>query len=148
MLRVDKERGFIDLSKKNVVPEEISACELWYNKGKVVHSILRNVAEHNILYDKCQHAFDAFTLAVTQPDLVFEGLNITDEVRQNLVQNINNRLTPHKVQIRADFVVTCFQYEAIEAIRVAGKELSNDKFHLRYIKVVLRNSLQSYSISY
>jgi translation initiation factor 2 subunit 1 len=146
VLRVDKERGFIDLSKKNVVPEEISECELRYNKGKLVHSILRNVAEHtntdiNILYeniawplyDKYQHAFDAFTLAVTQPDLVFEGLNMTDEVRQNLVQNINNRLTPHKVQIRADFVVTCFQYEGIEAIRaalLAGKALSNDKFNI------------------
>jgi translation initiation factor 2 subunit 1 len=130
MLRVDIERGLIGLSKKNVVPEGISECELRFNKGKVVHSILRNVAEDNIHYDKCQNAFDAFTLAVTQPDLVFEGLNITDEVRQNLVQNINNRLTHHEVQIRTDFVVTCFRYEGIEAIRAAGKELSNDKFNI------------------
>jgi translation initiation factor 2 subunit 1 len=109
VLRVDKERGLIDLSKKNVVPEEIPECELRYNKGKIVHRILRNVAEDNILYDKYQHPFNA----VTQPNLVFEGLYMTDEVRQNLVQNINNRLTPHEVQIRAKSVVTCFLYEGL-----------------------------------
>jgi len=45
VLRVDKEKGYIDLSKRRVSPEDVQACEEKYNKSKMVHSILRHVAE-------------------------------------------------------------------------------------------------------
>ncbi|PHU21511.1 Eukaryotic translation initiation factor 2 subunit alpha [Capsicum chinense] len=45
VLRVDKEKGYIDLSKRRVSEEDISACEERYNKSKLVHSIMRRVAE-------------------------------------------------------------------------------------------------------
>ncbi|KAF3631217.1 Eukaryotic translation initiation factor 2 subunit alpha [Capsicum annuum] len=45
VLRVDKEKGYIDLSKRRVSEEDISACEKRYNKSKLVHSIMRHVAE-------------------------------------------------------------------------------------------------------
>lgn len=45
VLRVDKEKGYIDLSKRRVSEEDISACEERYNKSKLVHSIMRHVAE-------------------------------------------------------------------------------------------------------
>ena len=73
VLRVDKEKGYIDLSKRRVSPEDIAACEEKYNKSKTVHSILRNVSEtQNVklqqlyeqfgwdLYTKYGHAYDAF----------------------------------------------------------------------------------------
>lgn len=37
--------GYIDLSKRRVSPEDIVKCEERYNKSKMVHSILRHVAE-------------------------------------------------------------------------------------------------------
>ena len=45
VLRVDKEKGYIDLSKRRVAQEDIAACEERYNKSKMVHSIMRHVAE-------------------------------------------------------------------------------------------------------
>jgi translation initiation factor 2 subunit 1 len=45
VLRVDDQKGYIDLSKKRVSPEEIDECTKKYNKSKAVHSILRHVAE-------------------------------------------------------------------------------------------------------
>ena len=45
VLRVDKEKGYIDLSKRRVSPEDIVKCEERYNKSKMVHSIMRHVAE-------------------------------------------------------------------------------------------------------
>ena len=45
VLRVDKERGYIDLSKRRVSEEDIQTCEERYNKSKLVHSIMRHVAE-------------------------------------------------------------------------------------------------------
>lgn len=44
VLRVDKEKGYIDLSKRRVSPEDIVKCEERYMKSKTVASILRHVA--------------------------------------------------------------------------------------------------------
>ena len=73
VLRVDKEKGYIDLSKRRVSPEDIAACEDRFNKSKMVHSIMRHVADltgqpveklyQNIgwpLYKLYGHAFEAF----------------------------------------------------------------------------------------
>lgn len=45
VLRVDKEKGYIDLSKRRVSAEEAAKCEERYNKSKLVHSIMKHVAE-------------------------------------------------------------------------------------------------------
>ena len=45
VLRVDKEKGYIDLCKRRVSEEDIQACEERYNKSKLVHLIMRHVAE-------------------------------------------------------------------------------------------------------
>ncbi|KAF8870207.1 eukaryotic translation initiation factor 2 alpha subunit-domain-containing protein [Infundibulicybe gibba] len=44
VLRVDKEKGYIDLSKRRVSAEDITKCEERYMKSKSVASILRHVA--------------------------------------------------------------------------------------------------------
>ena len=69
--------GYIDLSKKNVEPEDIVKCEERYNKAKAVHSVLRYAAEQSgqtleslyesvgwPLYQKYEHAYDAFKLSL------------------------------------------------------------------------------------
>lgn len=73
VLRVDKEKGYIDLSKRRVSPEDLALCEDKYNKSKMIHSIMRHVAEttgndvHDLyqnigwpLYKMYGHAFEAF----------------------------------------------------------------------------------------
>ena len=78
VLRVDKEKGYIDLSKRRVSPEDIIKCEERFQKGKMVTSIMRHVAEKTktpmeTLYQdigwplnkKYGHAVDAFRLAIT-----------------------------------------------------------------------------------
>ena len=45
VLRVDREKGYIDLSKRRVDPDSIAQCEDRYNKAKAVHRVLRQVAE-------------------------------------------------------------------------------------------------------
>lgn len=70
--------GYIDLSKRRVSPEDIGKCEERYNKSKMVHSIMRHVAEKTMtpiesLYEsiawplnrKYGHAIDAFKLSIT-----------------------------------------------------------------------------------
>ncbi|XP_075483531.1 eukaryotic translation initiation factor 2 subunit alpha homolog [Primulina tabacum] len=93
VLRVDKEKGYIDLSKRRVSEEDIQACEERFNKSKLVHSIMRHVAETMKidledlyihvgwpLYRKHGHAFEAFKLVVNDPDSILDSL--TREVKE------------------------------------------------------------------
>jgi len=132
VLRVDREKGYIDLSKRRVSEEDIAKCEEKYNRSKAVHSIMRHIAEtvHQDLeqlyvqfgwplYKKYGHAYDAFKAAINEPDKIFEGLNMTAELKDAVIKNIKRRLTPQPVKVRADIELTCFQYEGIDAIKKA-----------------------------
>jgi translation initiation factor 2 subunit 1 len=124
--------GYIDLSKRRVSPEDILKCEERYNKSKMVHSILRHVAEKcsipiEDLYQKIGwplnkkygHAVDAFKLSITNPDVWSEIEFQSDAVKQELVGYIGRRLTPQPTKVRADVEVTCFGYEGIDAVKNA-----------------------------
>lgn len=149
VLRVDKDKGYIDLSKSRVSPEEAEKFEEKYSKSKTVHSILRHVAEkHDMeleklyqqigwpLYRKFGHAFEAFKLALTEPQKLWEALPtpIEESIRHELMQNIIRRLTPQKLKIRADIEVACFDYEGVDAVKralAAGEAFSMDEIKVK-----------------
>ncbi|KAI1105274.1 translation initiation factor 2, alpha subunit [Jackrogersella minutella] len=132
VLRVDKEKGYIDLSKRRVSPEDIIKCEERYNKSKMVHSIMRHVAEKThtpieTLYEsiawplnkKFGHSIDAFKLSITNPD-VWSGIEFpSEDVAEELKSYIGKRLTPQPTKVRADVEVTCFEYDGIDAVKAA-----------------------------
>merc|ERR1711991_874417 len=45
VLRVDEEKGYVDLSKKLLTPEDIVVCSERFEKSKTVNGILRRLAE-------------------------------------------------------------------------------------------------------
>jgi translation initiation factor 2 subunit 1 len=45
VLRVDEEKGYVDLSKKLLTPKDIESCGENYEKAKIVNGILRRLAE-------------------------------------------------------------------------------------------------------
>ncbi|KAJ6828539.1 eukaryotic translation initiation factor 2 subunit alpha-like protein [Iris pallida] len=126
---------------------------LRYNKSKLVHSIMRHVAEtlgldlNDLyvhvgwpLYRKYGHAFEAFKVIVTDPDSVLDGLTrkikevgpdgqevtkvvpaLTAEVKDSLVRNIRQRMTPQPLKIRADVEMKCFQFDGVLHIKEAMK---------------------------
>jgi translation initiation factor 2 subunit 1 len=51
VLRVDKEKGYIDLSKRRVSPEDITKCEERFMKARTVASIMRHVASRLPSYE-------------------------------------------------------------------------------------------------
>ncbi|KAK7708391.1 eukaryotic translation initiation factor 2 subunit alpha [Botryosphaeria dothidea] len=132
VLRVDKEKGYIDLSKRRVSPEDIVKCEERYNKSKMVHSIMRHVAEKTRtpleeLYQtigwplnrKYGHSLDAFKLSITNPDVWSEIQFPNEATKAELLSYIGKRLTPQPTKVRADIEVTCFGYEGIDAVKDA-----------------------------
>jgi translation initiation factor 2 subunit 1 len=115
VLRVDKDKGYIDLSKRRVSPEDIVKCEERYNKSKMVHSIMRHVAEKTQtpiediyqsigwpLNKKYGHSIDAFKLSITNPEVWKDVTFPSDVVRDELQSYIGKRLTPQPTKVRSD----------------------------------------------
>ena len=74
------------------------------------------------LYRKYGHAYEAFRLAISDPDVIFNEENmpgLSPEVRKLMLEEIAKRLTPTAVKIRADIEVTCFQYATAPLARTA-----------------------------
>jgi translation initiation factor 2 subunit 1 len=148
VLRVDEDKGYIDLSKRRVSPEDVEACEDRFNKAKAVHGVLRHLAERRKLYledlyekigwplyKKYGHAFDAFKLAISDDAVdIFEDIDIPQDLKDELKSYILRRLAPQQVKIRSDIEVSCFTYEGIDAIRealFAGMEQSTDNMKIK-----------------
>lgn len=135
VLRVDKEKGYIDLSKRRVSSEDVIKCEEKYQKSKAAHSILRHCAEKfgvplETLYQtigwplsrKFGHVYDAFKISITD-ESVWDGVSApSEDILAELKSYISRRLTPQAIKIRADVEVSCFSYEGIDAIKKALKE--------------------------
>ncbi|KAI5117739.1 hypothetical protein M0805_004928 [Coniferiporia weirii] len=174
VLRVDKEKGYIDLSKRRVSPEDITKCEERFMKSKTVASILRHVASKlsseevaaaaadggaapstkpteglaadeeeeaggsaggseearlEALYDQIAwplgkqygHPYDAFKLALTEPEKVFSSLSPAPSAATltQLTATIARRLTPQPIKLRADVELTCYTDAGIDAIKRA-----------------------------
>ena len=154
VLRVDKEKGYIDLSKRRVSPEDVAACEDRFNKAKAVHGVLRHLAERRKLYledlyekigwplyKKYGHAYDAFKMAISEDKTVadpFSELDVPAEMIEELKTYILRRLAPQPIKIRSDVEVSCFTYEGIDAIKTAlnaGIEVGTDQSPIR-IKLI------------
>jgi len=153
VIRVDKDKGYIDLSKRRVSPEEIVKCEEKFAKAKAVNSILRHVAELlgygsneklEELYEKTAWFFDekykklgasyeAFKHAVSNPE-VLDECDIDDETKAVLLENICRKLKPQSVKVRADIEVACTKYEGVDAVKRAlkkGLEFTTEAFPIK-----------------
>lgn len=138
VLRVDREKGYIDLSKKNLKQPDVDACTSQYKKSKTVHSIMTHVAYQQEcpleecmsleklyetvgwpLYEKYGHAYEAFKKAASTGEDIFEGLEVDEQIKKYFIKTIQHRLGSQPVKIQADIQVTCFSYEGIDAIKPA-----------------------------
>ena len=132
---IDKEKGFIDLSKKSVKAEEVEQFKEKYAKSKAVHVIMKILSKKcNIpidklykeitwpLYKKYEHAYDAFKLALNKFDEVFKDTKMTEPVKKELMEILRQRMKPKPVNIKSDFIVRCDEFEGIDAIKFALME--------------------------
>ncbi|GFR67092.1 eukaryotic translation initiation factor 2 subunit 1 [Elysia marginata] len=170
VIRVDKDKGYIDLSKRRVSPEEVVKCEEKFAKAKAVNSILRHVAElmgyksnedlerlyektawfFDTKYNKPGSSFEAFKHAVQNPS-VLDECDIDEETKKCLHDNICRRLTPQSLKIRADIDVACTYYDGVDAVKRAlkkGLELSTEDMPIKInliappLYVVTTNTLE------
>lgn len=141
VIRVDKDKGYIDLSKRRVSAEEVKKCEEKFTRGKTVASILRHVGEilqyesDEQLEELCEKtawyfddkykatggAYEAFKHAVNEPSILDE-CSLDEKTKEVLIANINRRMMPQAVKVRSDIEVSCYSYEGIDAVKEALRQ--------------------------
>lgn len=132
VLRVDEDKGYIDLSKRRVNEEDIKVCQDRYNNAKQVHSIMARVASLTNneletlykrfgwdLYKRFGHAYEAFNRIVNGETGLLDRYNLEPTIVEALTSVIKHRLTPRPTTIRSTIEVTCFGYEGIDGIKAA-----------------------------
>lgn len=130
VLRVDKEKRYIDLSKKQVTPNEAKKCEERYLKARDVHSIVCHAADAVgmsrqqamemvafPLYLEHGSAWESLKLTLSKPSEVFDKLDISDKLKEAIVTTAQHRLKNQPVKLRVDLEITCFGPEGVNAIR-------------------------------
>ena len=98
VLRIDSQKGFIDLSNKNLKEEEKKEITQKFGKSKAVEGIIKILSVHtnksmeflykNIiwpLYKTYQHALDALKCLLNGDTHIFENLKISDEIKNELI---------------------------------------------------------------
>lgn len=137
VLRVDADKGYIDLSKTRVNNEDKEKCVQRYQKSKTVHGIMINCAQalgcklkevyEKVgwpLYAKFGHALEGLKMAVETPDEVFDGILDPNkpedaQIRNVVMSVVLSKLKPKPSKVRADFEITNFAGDGIDGIKKA-----------------------------
>eukprot|EP00933_Yihiella_yeosuensis_P043322 TRINITY_DN38060_c0_g1_i1.p1 TRINITY_DN38060_c0_g1~~TRINITY_DN38060_c0_g1_i1.p1 ORF type:complete len:330 (-),score=90.87 TRINITY_DN38060_c0_g1_i1:145-1134(-) len=156
-LRVDQDKGYIDLSKRRVEPEDANAKEEQFARAKAVHGIMRHVAQsHDVpvnelsnkvswpLDKKFTDAFEAFKKHASGEIDMWEGLDfsqpgqdishLADKLKEDIEINLKRRLVQQTIRLRAKVEVSCAEYDGIEAVKEAltkGLEASKEDCEIK-----------------
>lgn len=157
ILRVDKEKGYIDLSKRRVDPEDAAAKEESFARAKAVHGIMRHVASkvgvdveqlcNKIawpLYRKYSDAFEPMRKHINgemniwdELDFSQPGEDLTEkaaEIKENIETDLRRKLVQQALRLRAKIEVSCSEYEGIDAVKEAllkGLEVKREDVDLK-----------------
>lgn len=134
VIRIDADKGYIDLSKKQVTPAEAKACEANFRKGNEVRSIVCHVAEECDIPALEAMETIAFPLYCREPgkhawnwlyelnqnqnvDEILGPLNLPQNVIDCMMASLKNAMRLKVLTLHAEIDITCFECDGVEAIR-------------------------------
>jgi len=143
VVRLDEDKGYVDLSKRRVDPDDFNAKEEQFARAKAVHGIMRHVAQtHDIpvnelcskaswpLYKKKhKDAFEAYKQHINEEinlwdeiDFSQPGMDLShlaEKIKEDIETNLKRRLIQQTIRLRAKVEVSCSEYEGVDAIKEA-----------------------------
>lgn len=139
VLRVDADRGYIDLSKKRMANEGCVKAKELFAKNKTVHGIMRHISTivdrpveavceaiawplykefgrggHKV-YDVLRRMIN--DNSIEQVAKICPELARDTPLKDALMLAAGRKLTPHQVRVRALFECTCFAADGVNAIK-------------------------------
>ncbi|KNH05061.1 translation initiation factor eIF2 alpha subunit [Perkinsela sp. CCAP 1560/4] len=154
VIRVDKDRGYVDLSKKRVSQSDYKECEGKFAHAKTVHGIMQSTVQKSRnfsleelykiivwpLYTRFDSAYDGLKLAMGNAEKVITALGLQEQhlsMFDALLQEVSVRLKASAFRIRAEVELTLYTSEGIEGIKEvlakaekSGTEDSPIKIHI------------------
>jgi len=157
VLRADHDKGYIDLSKRRVDPEDAKLKDEAFAKAKAVHGIMRHVAGlHDVkveelckkvswpLYKKYADAHEAFRRHINEEIDMWKDVDFTqpgedlsdkmDKLKEDIETDLRRRLVTQALRMRAKVEVSCSEFEGIDAIKAAllkGLEASTEECEVK-----------------
>merc|ERR1740129_309956 len=154
VMNVDAEKGYINLSKKRVDPDEVPAKQEQFAKAKALHAVMQHVASiHGLetedlcekiswpLHTKHECAVTAFKRHLDKEIDIWEDVDFTkpgkdisefaDAIKKDVESNMQRKLVVSTVKLMAKCEVSCSEYEGIDAIKEAlleGLKASKEGF--------------------
>jgi len=142
VLRADLDKGYVDLSKRRVDPEDAKLKDEWFAKAKAVHGIMRHVASlHAVdtdelcnkvswpLYAKYPDAHEAFRKHVNEEIDMWKQIDFSqpgedlsgkaEALKADIEIYLRRRLVQQALRLRAKVDVSCSAFEGIDAIKEA-----------------------------
>jgi len=125
VINVNKEKDYIDLSKKSIQKEEIYKYKKQYKKDKTVHNIVKHVAITNklpleeLLNKLNWPSYNMFKNLVDNNE--YNNDELTPNIKNDLLKIIKYRFTEHIIKLQVDIELTCFNIRGIDAIKEALK---------------------------
>jgi len=161
VLRADRDKGYVDLSKRRVDAEDALLKEESFAKAKAVHSIMRHVAASNDcdledfctkfswpLYKKYGNPYDPYKRHINGDlnlwnELKFDGpgddlTEKAEKIKEDIEFDLRRKLVTQMLRMKAKVDVSCSEYEGIDAIKEAltkALELSTEDCELK-IKLI------------
>ena len=133
--RVDEKSQSVDVTRKSVKEGEAEVAMTRFKNSKKVHAIMKACAVQLKtpveelyeewgwdLYDKFEHALDAFRIVVQSPEQVFDSnpkIDISEAHRACLISQIEKKIKVKPSKIRADFRLTSTCIEGVDLIKKA-----------------------------
>jgi translation initiation factor 2 subunit 1 len=142
VMSVDEEKGYINLSKKRVEPEDAPPKLEQYAKAKAVHGIMQHVSKNNgveiealcrtvswPLHARHGSAFDAFKKHIEEDldvwnavDFSSVGEDLAPKIKEEIETHMRRRLIASTLRLQAKCEVSCSEYDGIDAIKEALSE--------------------------
>jgi translation initiation factor 2 subunit 1 len=131
VLRVDRQRGQVDLSLRRVTGREKTDKMLEWKRSKKAESIIKSAGEHLkadpetiekmrlFLYEKLENPYETFQDAVEEGEEVFTKLGVAPEWATALTEVSKSKIKLEKASLTATVELTCQTREGIDAIRAA-----------------------------
>jgi len=133
VLRVNVQRGQVDLSLRRVSGREKTDKMVEWKKVKKADSIVKGAGERlkadnetiekirTAIYEKFDNPYDAFEEALVEGEEIFSKLGFTPEWAHTLTEIARSKVKLERARMRATVELTCQKSDGIEAIKSSLK---------------------------
>lgn len=150
VIGVDTEKGYVDLSKKNVSEEDSDSCKERYVQERKTHNILTRIAQVNEtslfdVYDKCgwqlcdhfhKNMYEVFELMSDIGGNVFSSCecDVSDKIQSDLVELVQKTFVKTERRFEKPFQLMSTAENGVEIIKECLMSLEgNEDVHVELI---------------